>query len=110
MAQQPINPDITSDDKLWALLAYLIPPWVPIIILLMEEKKNRPFIKYHNVQALALSVVLVVLSIVIGWTGVGLCVPGLLWIYMIYLAVKAYQGEYVTVPLVTDFCKKQGWL
>jgi hypothetical protein len=29
---------------------------------------------------------------------------------VIYLAVKAYQGEWVTVPLLTDFCKNQGWI
>jgi len=109
MTQQPMNPDVTSDDKLWALLAYIFSPIVPVIILLMEDKKNRPFIKYHNVQALILGILEIGLSIVIGWTMVGLCVPGLLWFYMIYLGVKAYQGEYVTVPVVTDWAKKQGW-
>jgi uncharacterized membrane protein len=101
--------DITSDDKLWALLAYILSPLVPIIILLMEDKKNRPFIKYHNVQALILGVIEIILSIVIGWTLFGLCVPALLWFYMVYLGIKAYQGEYVVVPFVTDFAKKQGW-
>ena len=45
MTDQPVNPDITSDDKLWALLTYVLSPVVPIIILLMEDKKNRPFLK-----------------------------------------------------------------
>lgn len=40
MTDQPVNPDVTSDDKLWALLCYVIPIIVPIIVLLMEEKKN----------------------------------------------------------------------
>jgi uncharacterized membrane protein len=31
-------------------------------------------------------------------------------IYAIVLAVKAYQGEWVTVPFLSDFCKKQGWI
>lgn len=43
----------TDDDKLWALLAYVLTPIVPIIILFMEDKKDRPFIKAHNAQALA---------------------------------------------------------
>lgn len=40
--------EVTSDDKLWALLAYIFSPLVPIILMLMEDKKNRPFIKAHN--------------------------------------------------------------
>jgi uncharacterized membrane protein len=112
MAEQvptPVGSDITSDDKLWALLTYILSPLVPIIILLMEDKKNRPFLKAHNMQALVLGVIEVILSIVIGWTVVGLCLPAILWIVMIYWGVQAYQGKYVTIPVVTDFCKKQGW-
>ena len=31
-------------------------------------------------------------------------------IYTIYLAIQAYQGEWVTIPFITDFCKNQGWI
>ena len=56
MSEQPVNPDLTSDDKLWAMLAYILTPIVPIIVMLMEDKKNRPFIKAHNAQALVIGV------------------------------------------------------
>ncbi len=39
------NYEVTSDDKLWALLAYVVTPVVPIILMLMEDKKNRPFLR-----------------------------------------------------------------
>ncbi len=104
-----LGTDVTSDDKLWALLAYVLSPIVPVILLLMEDKKNRPFIKAHNMQALVLGVVEVILAIVIGWTVIGMCLPFLLWIAMIYWGVQAYQGKYVTIPVVTDFVKNQGW-
>lgn len=29
------TPDVTSDDKLWAALCYIITPIIPIIMLLM---------------------------------------------------------------------------
>jgi uncharacterized protein len=111
MAEQMpgMGEEITSDDKLWSLLTYVFSPIVSIIIMLMEDKKNRPFIKAHNMQALVLGVIEAVLYIVIGWTVVGLCVPLLLWVAMIYWGIQAYQGKYVTVPVVTDFVKKQGW-
>jgi len=35
--------EITADDKLWALLGWLFWP-IAVIVLLMEEKKQRPVI------------------------------------------------------------------
>lgn len=35
--------EITDDDKLWALLGWLFWP-IAVIVLLMEEKKQRPVI------------------------------------------------------------------
>lgn len=109
MSEQPINPDITSDDKLWALLAYLFTPIVPIILMLMEDKKNRPFIRAHNAQALAWGVVLWVLTFALSFVVIGACL-GLVGIILnIYWGIKAYKGEYVNIPVITDFVKKQGW-
>lgn len=102
-------PEITSDDKLWALLAYILSPVVPIIILLLQEKKDRPFIKYHNAQALVLGIVNLVLAIVLGWTVFLSCIPFIIWLVMVYWGIKAYQGEYVVIPVVTNFVKSQGW-
>ena len=102
--------DVTSDDKLWSLLSYIFSPLVPIIALLIEDKKKRPYIKFHSVQALVLGIVEFLLYIVLSWVfGLGFCLGLLLWFYMIYVGVKAYQGESVKVPVVTDFVKKQGW-
>jgi uncharacterized membrane protein len=102
-----VSPDITSDDKLFAALDYVFAPLVPIIVMLMEDKKNRPFIKAHNAQALVMGVIMiVVVPILAAFTcGIG----AILWFIMLYWAYKAYQGQYVTIPVVTDFCKNQGW-
>ena len=103
--------DITDDDKLWALLSWLLAPFVPIIMLLLEDKKNRPFIKYNAMQALVLSAVGYVLSSVLApVVGIG-CVTGVaILVYLIYLAIQSYKGEWVTIPALTDFCKAQGWI
>jgi len=46
-------------------------------------------------------------------TGLGglyvLPVYGLPWL-LLYFAIKAYQGEYTRIPLVTDFMIRQGWI
>jgi uncharacterized membrane protein len=104
MTQQPITSDVTSDDKLWALLSWLLWP-VAIAMLVMEDKKVRPFIKYNAVLALAFSVVMYIVGTITA--GCLLVVGG---IYAIVLAIQAYQGQWVTVPMLSDFVKKQGWV
>ncbi|PKO18590.1 MAG: hypothetical protein CVU39_03885 [Chloroflexi bacterium HGW-Chloroflexi-10] len=102
------NPsEITSNDKLLAALAYVFAPILPIILLLMEDKKNRPFIKAHNAQALAIGVIMIILVPIIAAITFG-C-GSIIWFIMLFWAYKAYQGEYVTIPVITDFVKKQGW-
>lgn len=101
MSQAPVSPEITSDDKLWAALAYVFSPIIPIILMFMEDKKNRPYIRANNMQALILGIITVVTST--------FCIGILVWFYQLYCAYLAYQGQTVKIPVVTDFCKNQGW-
>lgn len=101
--------EITSDDKLWALLAYVFTPLVPVILMLMEDKKNRSFIKAHNAQALVVGVLNLVVGTALGFTVVLACVPLLVWFVCIYWGIQAYNGKQVNIPVITDFVKKQGW-
>jgi uncharacterized membrane protein len=102
-------PDATPDDKLWALLAYILAPIVPIIVLLMEDKKSRPFIRAHNVQALVWSIIFYIIVAVTSPFLIGLCLWPLGFILEIYWGIQAYQGKTVTIPFLTDFVKNQGW-
>ncbi len=104
----PLPGDVTSDDKLWALLAYILTPIVPIIILLMEDKKNRPFLRAHDGQALAIGVVQVIL-LALSFTCITAILSLVLFIGQIYWGIQAYNGKYVTIPWLTDFVKRQGW-
>lgn len=111
MSEQSVNPEVTNDDKLWAFLAYIFTPIVPIIIMLMEDKKNRPFLRAHNAQALAWGVVNIVGgSILSALLFFCFGAPSLIiWAVGVFWGYKAYKGEYVNIPVITDFCKKQGW-
>jgi uncharacterized membrane protein len=107
--QAPVATEITDDDKLWALLSW-ITGIAAIIALLMEDKKNRAFIRYNAVVSLVVLVVLTVLVSIISAITCGIgAVTVLAYIYPIYLGIMAFQGKWVTVPWVTDFVKKQGW-
>ncbi|HKI52958.1 MAG TPA: DUF4870 domain-containing protein [Anaerolineales bacterium] len=110
MSNEPMM-DVTSDDKLWAALSYVFAPIIGIIVLLMEDKKSRPFIKFHAVQSIAASIAFWIIATIITTVTIGvggLCVP-VLWLVFLYWAYKAYQGEMVEIPVLTNFIKSQGW-
>ncbi len=109
MTDQPVPTDITSDDKLWSALGYPV-PIIAIIALLMEDKKTRPFIKYHAIQSLAFNVILWVVIVILSATVVLSCFAWILWFATLWPAIKAYQGEYLKLPVITDFIKNQGWI
>lgn len=98
--------DISDDDRLWAALAWIpiSPLWpiVAIILLLIEEKRERPFIKYHAVLSLLTGVAGILLSV--------FCVGIIIILAMFYFAIKAYQGEEVRIPLLTELAENQGWV
>ena len=107
LMSQPMSPEITSDDKLWSALGYPILP-IAIIVLLMEEKKNRPFIKFHAVQSVVLWVLFFIVITVTFGIG-AICAP-LLWLVTLWPAYESYNGKYLELPVITNFIKKQGWV
>ena len=103
---------VTDADRTMAMWA-----WMPIVgglvalyILIAEEQRQHPFRKFHAVNSLlfniAAGLVITVLSIVL----VGLCLLPVIWAYQGYVAYKAYQGEWTTVPGLTDLARSQGWI
>ena len=121
MTQAPINSEITSDDRLWAALGYPI-GIIALIMLLIQGKKDRPFIKFHAVQALALTVVLIVIEIVVnilqvvlrrlslGICGLVGCFLPILWLLLFWPGILAFQGKYFDIPVVTKFLRGQHWI
>jgi uncharacterized membrane protein len=109
MSEEPqlIETEPTSDERLFAALAYVFSPIVPILLLFSEELKQRPFIRAHNIQALIAGAVLgIIMFFLVPFTlGCG----AIAWVIMLYWAYKAYQGNYINIPVLTDFVKNQGW-
>ncbi len=107
--QVPIEEsEITSNDRTWAALSWLpaTPLWpiLAIAALLMENTKDRPFIRYNAVLSIATGLILIPLAI--ATCGVG----ALVYFIFFYWAYLAYQGEMVEVPVVSEWVKKQGWV
>jgi uncharacterized membrane protein len=104
MSQAPMY-EVSQDDKLWAMLAYIPFIWpIPAVIsLIMEDKKNRPYIKFNAVQSIAVGIVIYLLTAVTVGCG------SILFIAMFYWAYVAYQGQDVRIPFISDFIRNQGW-
>ena len=114
-----VDLDITDDDKLWGLLCYLLWPLSAILVALMEDKKARPYIKYHAIQSTGLGVVVVALIVILSCVlaamtfflgGLGGCCGIVPVLAMFYYAYLAYQGDYFDIPYLTDLMVQQGWL
>lgn len=123
-----------SDDRLIALLSYvtqlLLPVIMPLIVLLSESSKKRPFQRYHAVQSLTLallfwltffagSVAIGIIQIIplLGWLIGAFAVLCLVPMYfvggiglMLYYGLQAYKGRRFAIPGLTSFLRDQNWL
>ena len=102
MSSDNMNVGPTSDDKLWAMLGYVF-PIIAIVVLFMEDKKARPYIKFNAVQSLVATVALTIISTVTFGCGT------VLFLVMFWWGYQAYQGQDVKIPFISDFIKNQGW-
>ncbi len=128
-----VDATATPDDRLIALLSYasqvVIPLLLPIIVLISESSKQRPFQRYHAVQSLALAILFGVGMLVIGVGSMILmvvpiigwlvsimlaCLSPLAWLMgvvaMFYYGYEAYRGKRFAIPGLTNFLRDQGWI
>jgi uncharacterized membrane protein len=133
MQNSQIDPLADSDDRLIALLSYatqiIIPVIMPVIVLLSESSKKRPFQRYHAVQSLAFNVafwgllvlagigtaviqIIPVLGFLIGIMMA--CLVPIAWslqaLMLLYYGFQAYKGRRFAIPGLTSFLRDQNWL
>jgi uncharacterized membrane protein len=94
---------IPEDERIIAALAYAFSPLAPLLILLLEDQREKPFIRTHRYQALVIGIIYMFLTLITLGCG------AILWVGLLYFAFRAYQGESFELPFITDFIKKQGW-
>ncbi len=91
----------TDTDRLFGALCWLQIlggwPFVSILLLLIPETKDRPFIRYNAILALLTVVALIPVTVVT----CGLGALGFLLFF--YWAYQAYRGEWVRIPLLSDW-------
>lgn len=97
------------DENVAALLAVLFMPVTSIIFFFIE--KDSKFVKFHALQSGIISVGLFVLGFVfglipvIGWI-LALLLPLLSFVLYIFMLIKAYQGEWLELPIVGEIAMK----
>lgn len=129
-SNQQLAGDADDQDRLFGLLCYIFALIVPLIVLL-SDMKNRPFRRFHAVNALGMDAVYAVLVVLLcccstvggvvlsnanlGFVSLlGNCVFGILFLAVIGLriwyAVLAYQGNYFDIPFLTNILRQQRWI
>jgi len=114
---------ITSNDRLFAAFCYFLFPWGSVLVLLLDETKNRKYVRYHAIHAIGFMVALSGISIAlfmvygvlttISFGILGFCLFPILFLpmlYPIYAILQVLTGKSFVIPIVTDFMKSQGWL
>jgi len=75
-------------------------------ILLLDDKKDRSFIRYHAIQSLGGLFLIAATCLFL----IGFCLSPIYFVIYAYFGRQAYQGKWIEIPLLTDFMKGQGWL
>lgn len=93
-----------------ALLAYTLGLVTGLVFFLIE--KDSRFVKFHAMQSIALSLVLFIASLILGFVPyIGIAAGALLnlagLIIWVICMVKAYQGDWFKLPVLGDFAEKQ---
>lgn len=104
-----IVPEVSNDDRVWVLLCFLFTPVIPLITLFLEDKKDKPFIKYHTIPTLILGIVEVIVIGILSFIPVVGCITPFIWIVNVIYALKANKGVNTDIPVITNFAKQQGW-
>lgn len=86
----------SEDDKLWGLVSHLtcfVVPWIGALVMYLVFK-DRPYVRYHAVQALVVQFAVWIISAIT--CGLGL----ILFLVPLYGAYKAYGGTWDGYPLI----------
>jgi len=101
-----ISQDTKSQENLLGALCYFL-GWVTGVILWFSVPKSKKFIRFHAMQSIVVSVVIMVILIVLAWIPIiGWIISGLVgllaFVLWIVLMVKAYQGQMYKLPVIGD--------
>jgi uncharacterized membrane protein len=113
------NPGLGMDENVAAALCYI--PIIGLIFLLIEPYNKNKTIKFHAMQSLFYCVAWIAVGIVLGifsgimlgvgmfgfWLLINRLVELALFVGLVIMAVKAYQGSRFVMPIIGPIAEKQ---
>ena len=113
------NPGLGMDENVAAALCYI--PIVGLIDLLVEPYNKNKNIKFHAFQSLFYCIAWIAVGIVLGifsgimlgvgmfgfWLLINRLVELALFVGLVIMAVKAYQGSRFVMPIIGPIAEKQ---
>ncbi len=97
------------NENIEGLLCYIL-GFITGILFLLLEKENK-FVRFHAMQSIVLSIVIIVFNFVVGLIPVVNMLMLILWpvelLLVLFLMYKAYLGEKYKLPTIGDFAEKQ---
>jgi len=96
------NPD-KSTNTLMAVLSYF---GILVLIPLLTDAKNDPFVKFHIKQGLVLLIVYVISGFIIWVPIIGWLLGILLFILFIIGVINAASGKETPLPVIGQFGEK----
>ena len=99
------NPD---GDRTLAAVAYIL-TWITGLIIFFVAKKEDKYARWHAIQAIGYGIATTIISIILNILPIPF-IGTIFWILIIVgiiiLAMKAYQGEKMRLPIVADMADK----
>jgi uncharacterized membrane protein len=101
-----------SDNKVWYIIAYLIPFCVTGIIVLFLKGEEDKRLKLHAMQSIFLGILMIVISVVFNLISLGLLsvlvtlVNLYIWLYGLYVGFEASNDRDVVIPKITEYAKR----
>ncbi len=101
-------------ERTLAAVAYIL-TWITGLIIFLVADKDAKYARWHAIQAIGLGVAVFVLAIILNILGfvlgsIAFLLSSLLWlatiVLIIILAIKAYQGNQLRLPVLADFADK----
>jgi len=113
------NPGLGMDENVAAALCYI--PIIGLIFLLVEPYNKNKTIKFHAMQSLFYCIAWIAVGIVLGifsgimlgvgmfgfWLLINRLVELALFVGLVIMAVKAYQGSRFVMPIIGPIAEKQ---
>ena len=81
--------------------------WLSGIIVFFTAGQKDKRLKFHSLQAIFLGIIAIVLDFILVFVPfLGPLVVFLIFIYGMYIAVKAYYSEDIEIPVIVDYAAK----